>query len=49
MIDEETFERVFGNCQRAVLFVLAQDNKTYARLSFNVGTGGQVLIPTEID
>jgi len=48
-IDEETFERVFGNCQWAVLFVVAQDNKTYAKLSFNVGPGGQVLVPTEID
>jgi len=48
-VDEETFQRVFGNCQWAVLFVLAQNNKTYARLSFNVGPGGQVLIPTEVD
>lgn len=47
--DEETFKRAFGNCQWAVLFVLAQNNKTHARLSFNVGPGGQVLIPTEID
>ena len=49
IIDEETFERVFGNCQWAVLFVVAQDNKTYAKLSFNVGPGGQVLIPTEVN
>ena len=49
IIDEETFERVFGNCQWAVLFVVAQDNKTYAKLSFNVGPGGQVLIPVGID
>jgi len=48
-IDEATFERVFGNCQWAVLFVVAQDNKTYAKLRFNVGPGSQVLIPTEID
>ena len=48
-IDEETFERVFGNCQWAVLFVVARYNKTYAKLRFNVGPGGQVLIPTEID
>lgn len=48
-IDEETFGRVFGHCQWAVLFVVAQDNKTYARLRFNVGPGGQVLIPTAID
>ena len=49
IIDEETFERVFGNCQWAVLFVVAQDNKTYAKLNFNVGPGGQALIPTVID
>lgn len=48
-IDEETFERVFGNCQWAVMFIVAQRNKTYAKLSFNVGPGGRVLIPTEID
>ena len=49
IIDEETFERVFGNCQWAVMFVVAQNDKTYTKLSFNVGPGGQVLIPTEID
>jgi proteasome lid subunit RPN8/RPN11 len=48
-VDEETFQRVFGSCQWAVMFILAQKNKTYARLSFNVGPCGQVLIPTEID
>ena len=48
-IDEETFVRVFGNCQWAVMFIVAQDNRTYAKLSFNVGPGGQVLIPVEID
>ena len=47
--DEETFERVFGNCQWAVMFVVAENNRTYAKLSFNVGPGGQVLIPTQID
>ena len=31
------------------MFVVALDNKTYARLSFNVGPGGQVLIPVGID
>ncbi|MHC4116687.1 MAG: hypothetical protein ACYSWO_04185 [Planctomycetota bacterium] len=49
VIDEETFQRVFGNCQWAVLFVVAQDNRTYAKLRFNVGPGGDILIPTEID
>jgi len=47
--DEETFARVFGGCQWAVMFVVAQNNKTYAKLSFNVGPGGQVLIPVKIN
>lgn len=47
--DEETFQRVFGACQWAVMFVIAQNNNTHTRLSFNVGPGGHVLIPTEVD
>ena len=47
--DEKTFERVFSNCDWAVLFVVAQDNSTYARMSFNVGPTGQMLIPTAVD
>jgi len=31
------------------MFVIAQEGKTYARLRFNVGPGGQVLIPVEVD
>jgi len=34
---------------RLLYFVVAQDNKTYAKLNFNVGPGGQALIPTKID
>jgi proteasome lid subunit RPN8/RPN11 len=49
LTDEETFARVFGSCQWALMFVIAQNNKTFARLRFNVGPGGQVLIPVEID
>jgi len=48
-IDESTFTRVFGNCQWAVMFIVAQNNRSYAKLSFNVGPGGQILIPVEID
>jgi proteasome lid subunit RPN8/RPN11 len=47
--DEGTFKRVFGNCQWAVMAIVAQDSSTYARLSFNLGPGGQILIPTEVD
>jgi len=48
-VDEETFDRVFGHCQWAVMFIVGQDSSTYARLSFNVGPGGQVLVPTALD
>jgi proteasome lid subunit RPN8/RPN11 len=47
--DEETFTRVFGTCQWAVMAVVAQDNSTYARLSFSLGHGGQILVPTDVD
>ena len=48
-LDEETFCRVFGGCQWAVLFVLARRGASYARLRFNVGPGGDVLIPVDVD
>lgn len=49
LTDEHTFARAFDNCQWAVMFILAENNKSYARLSFNVGPGGQLLIPVEVD
>jgi len=48
-VDEETFERVFGKCQWAVMFILAQNNKTYSKLTFNVGPRGEILIPAEVN
>ncbi len=48
-IDEETFRRVFGNCQWAVMFVLALGGKSYARLRFNVGPGGPLIVPVVVD
>ena len=47
-VDEETFARVFGRCDWAVMCILAE-GKSYARLRFNVGPGGQVLIPVCVD
>ena len=47
--DNETFARVFGRCDWALMFILAQDGKTYSRLRFNVGPGGQMLIPVYVD
>jgi hypothetical protein len=47
--DEHTFVDVFGRCDWAVMFVLAQGGKTHARLRFSVGPGGDILIPAEVD
>jgi proteasome lid subunit RPN8/RPN11 len=47
--DEATFARVFGACEWAVMFVLAQNGQSYARLRFNVGPGGEQILPVEVD
>jgi len=49
LTDEETFERVFGNCQWAVMFILARGGKCFARLRFSVGPGGEMVIPVEVE
>jgi hypothetical protein len=47
--DEETFERCFGAADWAVMFILARGGQTYARLRFNTGPSGELLLPVEID
>jgi proteasome lid subunit RPN8/RPN11 len=47
--DEQTFARVFGHCDWAVMFILAEGGDTYARLRFNTGPGGDCLLPVELD
>ena len=49
LTDEETFARVFGECDWAVMFILAQGGQTYARLRFNAGPGGEIVLPTDVD
>jgi proteasome lid subunit RPN8/RPN11 len=49
LTDERTFDRVFGKADWAVMFVLARGGQTYARLSFNIGPGGAMTIPTRVD
>jgi hypothetical protein len=49
MTDEETFDRVFGRSDWAVMFILARNGKSYARLRFNVGPRADVEIPVAID
>jgi len=49
LTDEETFERVFGPTDWAVMFILARGGQSYCRLQFNVGPGGAVELPVEVD
>ncbi len=48
-VDEETFARVFGHCQWAVMLIIAAGGATYARIAFGVGPGGSWEIPVEVD
>jgi hypothetical protein len=48
-VDEETFARVFGSCDWAVMAIVARGGATYARLSFSAGPGGDVMIPMAVD
>ena len=49
MTDEETFARVFGRTDWAVMFILARGGQSYARLRFHVGPGGDVDLPVAVD
>jgi hypothetical protein len=49
MVDEETFLRVFGRTEWAVMLILARGGSTYARLQFHVGPGGRQLLSVEVD
>jgi hypothetical protein len=48
-VDEETFHRVFGQCDCAVMFIVARGGQTYCRLWFRAGPGGAFVIPVEVD
>jgi proteasome lid subunit RPN8/RPN11 len=47
--DEETFARVFGRTDWAVMFILACEGQSYARLRTNTGLPLKIEIPVEID
>ena len=47
--DEQTFSRVFGRTDWAVMFILARQGQSYARLRFHVGPGGDVELPARVD
>ena len=47
--DEETFDRVFGSCEHALMVIVARGGKSYARLRFSVGPGGDIVVPVKVD
>lgn len=48
-VDEETFARVFGGCDWALMLIVSRTLATYARLSFQAGPGGSLLLPVQVD
>jgi hypothetical protein len=48
-VDEETFGRVFGRSDWAVMAILARGGQSYARLQFHTGPGGSLRIPVTVD
>jgi hypothetical protein len=48
-VDEQTFDRVFGRNDWAVMFILSRTRQTYCRLSFAAGPRGQVLLDVAVD
>ena len=40
---------MFGRSDWAMMFILSRSGKTYARLRFNVGPGGHVQVPVQVD
>jgi hypothetical protein len=49
MVDEDTFARVFGRTDWALMFILARRGQSYCRLRFNVGPGGDLDLPVRVD
>lgn len=51
-VDEETFQRVFGNCSWSVMLIVARDDSIYAKLQLKLGENqpnGFIEIPVEVD
>ncbi len=48
-VDVRTFERVFGNCDWAVMFIIAQGGRTYADLYWRHGGPAQLRMQIEVD
>ena len=50
LTDEQTFSRVFGKCDWAIMAILSKDDRTYCRIQINEGPIiGQIEIPIKVD
>ncbi len=47
--DEETFRRIFGKNDWALMIIVARGGASYVRLAFTAGPGGHVEIPLRVD
>ena len=47
--DEETFDRVFGRCDWAIMAILGQDDSISSRLRYSVGIKAEFEIPAAVD
>jgi proteasome lid subunit RPN8/RPN11 len=48
-VDVETFDRVFGRCDWAVMFILARGGQTFAELSWRHGGPASIPLDVEVD
>ena len=48
-IDIETFQRVFGSCDWAVMFIISRSGETYAELSWQHGGPASIRLYVEVD
>jgi proteasome lid subunit RPN8/RPN11 len=48
-VDEETFARVFGNCDFSIMFILARGGQYYSRINFSNPSNGWAELPVEVD
>jgi hypothetical protein len=48
-VDEATFDRVFGDCDWSLMFIIGRTGLTYARLALRCGPGGDILLPVAVD
>lgn len=47
--DEETFRRVFGSSDWAIMAILSRTGRTYARLQINTGPGARTILRCQVD